>query len=256
VLRRAAPYAAATLLLILAFSAVVHAYARSLIYPGSPVPFPPGAPVVSYTAADGQPLRGALVRSGREGAPAVLYFHGNAESAAQNLPLAELLAARGIDTFLAEYRGYGGLTGKPTEEGLLADAAAARRALGVPPERLVIVGRSLGTGPAVALATRERCAHLVLISPYTSLVDMGRLMVGPVASLLMPDRFDSLSLAPSLTFPVTIVHGTHDQVIPYAMGQRLAKAIPGARLVTLACGHNDIPGLPEILIAAAADRKS
>src|SRR5207302_6071753 len=100
---------------------------------------------------DGQTLIGAWCRSGSPGAPAILFFHGNGESAAQNVPFGLELAALGYDVFLAEYRGYGGLPGSPTEAGIYLDAAAALAAMNVPDDRLILAGRSLGTGVAVEL---------------------------------------------------------------------------------------------------------
>src|SRR5439155_12397465 len=141
----------------------LRAYARSVLFPGSSIPLPSSRDLreetrlVDYASADGTRLRGAWTRSGREGAPTVLFFHGNAESAAQNLPFAAALARLGVDSFLAEYRGYGGLSGTPTETSLYADALAARemlRSSGVGADRLVLAGRSLGTGVAVELAAR------------------------------------------------------------------------------------------------------
>src|SRR5215213_10791081 len=112
----------------------LHRFARSMIYPGSPVPFPraeelarrlPTARLIEYRSADGIALQGVLVPASDPAAPVAVYFHGNAESAAQNFPFAVDLASHGISVFLAEYRGYGGLDGVPTEDGLYADGEAA-----------------------------------------------------------------------------------------------------------------------------------
>ena len=154
----------------------------------------------------------------------------------QNLPLAEELARHGIDTFLAEYRGYSGLPGRPTETGLYQDAEAALRAFSA--KRLncpvvVLVGRSLGSGVAVEIASRRPPRLLILVSPYTSLVDMGRSLVGPLAPLLVPDRFDNLSKIAALTCPIVIVHGTRDEVVPFEMGRRLAAAGRNVRFIPL-----------------------
>ena len=236
-----------------------HRFARSMIYPGSPVPFPraeelarrlPGARVIDYRSADGIDLRGALVPAADPAAPVAVYFHGNAESAAQNLPFAVDLAGRGIGVFLAEYRGFGGLEGEPTEDGLYADGDAAVEAVqaaGVTPERLVLMGRSLGSGVATELAVRHPCALLVLISPYTSMVDMGRIIAGPAATLAVPDRYDNLDKIARVRCPAVILHGTRDEVIPIRMGRALAAAAPGVTLVEVPeASHNDFPGLEEI----------
>jgi fermentation-respiration switch protein FrsA (DUF1100 family) len=238
---------------------VLRLFARSVIYPRPRVPFPSesqlasrseNARLVAYETAGGISSKGIVVRA-RSGADArVLYFHGNAESAVQNLPLAEELARHGIDTFLAEYRGYSGLPGRPTETGLYQDAEAALRAFGEGPDLpgLVVVGRSLGSGVAVEIASRRPPRLLILISPYTSLVDMGRSLVGGLAPVLVPDRFDNLSKIAALKCPIVIIHGTRDEVVPFEMGRRLAAAGQNVRFIPLeGRTHNDLPELPRLI---------
>ncbi len=245
----------------------IHRFARSMIYPGSPVPFPraedlarrlPGARLIDYRSADGIALRGALVLAADPAAPVAVYFHGNAESAAQNLPLAAALASHGIGVFLAEFRGYGGLEGTPTEDGLYADGEAAVEAVlaaGVRPERLLLIGRSLGSGIATELALRRPFALLVLISPYTSMVDMGRGLAGPVATLVVPDRYDNLAKIARVRCPVVIFHGTRDEVVPVAMGRALAAAAAGITFVEVpSASHNDFPGLEELVVREIGKR--
>jgi hypothetical protein len=240
---------------------VLRLFARSVIYPRPRVPFPSesqlasrsgNAQLVAYETAGGISSKGIVVRSGPGADARVLYFHGNAESAVQNLPLGEELARHGIDTFLAEYRGYSGLPGRPTETGLYQDAEAALGAFGEGPDLpgLVLVGRSLGSGVAVEIASRRPPRLLILVSPYTSLVDMGRSLVGPLAPLLVPDRFDSLSKIAGLTCPVVIVHGTRDEVVPFEMGRRLASAGRNVRFIPVeGRTHNDLPELPRLLVS-------
>jgi len=229
---------------------------RSMIFPASQGSFREpregeGWSVVRYETADGIRLAGGWFPPSPPGRPVLLYFHGNAEAAAQNLPLAASLRARGLGVFLAEYRGYGGLAGSPSEKGLYADGEAALaelRRIGMPPERVVLVGRSLGSGVAVELATRHTVAAVVLVSAYTSIVDMGRTVAGPLARLVICDRFDSLSKIGRVASPVVLLHGTHDDVVPVEMGRRLAAARPGARYVEVSqATHNDFPGLAELL---------
>jgi hypothetical protein len=232
------------------------ALVRSMIFPASGIRFPePGAGepwrVVRYETVDGIRLAGAFFAPPSPDRPVVLYFHGNAEAAAQNLPLANELHTRGLGVFLAEYRGYGGLAGSPSEKGLYADGEAALAELGrlgVPPARVVLVGRSLGSGVAVELAMRHRVAAVVLISAYTSIVDMGRTVAGPLAPLVIRDRFDSLSKIARVASPIVLLHGTRDDVVPVTMGRRLAAARPGVRWVEVPeATHNDFPRLAELL---------
>jgi uncharacterized protein len=234
-------------------------FARAMIYPGSPAAFPrdlerriPGAALLSYHSSDGTKLEGALLHSDDPGGPVAVYFHGNAESSAQALSWAGTFTRNGIGLFLPEVRGFGGLPGRPTEKHLYEDVDAALEALraaGIGPERTILLGRSLGTGLAVELALRQPCAKLILVSPYTSMVDLGRLTAGPLAPLVIPDRYDSLSKIGRVRMPIVILHGTRDEVIPVRMGRALAAAAPGARLIEVPeAKHNEFPGLEELLI--------
>lgn len=243
---------------------LLRAYSRTLMYPGFGVAFPPleelarhtpGASLVPYAAPGGPALTGALVRarpSEGESRRVIVWFHGNAESAAGYLPLASGFADAGFDVFLAEYRGYGGNAGRPSEAGLYADGEAALDALsklGYRPAEVVLVGNSLGTGVAAELAVRRPPALLLLISPFTSAVDMGRTIAGPLAPLLVADRFDTLSKIGRVRSPVVILHGALDEIVPVTMGRRLAAACPGARYVEVpGASHNDFPGLPKLIV--------
>lgn len=247
----------AAILVSVALSAVMlTSLVRSMIFPAAQTPFPEprageGWSVARYETTDGVRLAGASFPAPSSDAPVLLYFHGNAEAAAHNLLLADDLRARGFGVFLAEYRGYGGLPGSPSEEGLYADGEAALSELarlGIPPSRVVLVGRSLGSGVAVELATRHRVAAVVLVSAYTSLVDMGRIVAGPLAPFVVRDRFDSLSKVGHVGAPLVLLHGSLDDVVPVAMGRRLAAARPDARWVEVAgTSHNEFPGLAALV---------
>lgn len=245
------------LLVLVLLTGCLRLLSRSMMYPGSPVPFPPEADLarrfpqarlVDYEATDGAPLKGALFQRPGSQAPLVVHFHGNGESAAQNLDFAEELFDRGLDVFLAEYRGFGGLPGRPTESNLYADGEGALKALqaaGIPPERIVLLGRSLGSGIATELAVRHPCRQLILVSPYTSMVDMGKLIAGPLANFAVADRYNNLAKIRRVCCPVVILHGTRDEVIPVRMGRKLAAAA-GVELIEVPeASHNSFPGLEE-----------
>ncbi len=264
---------AATIATAMAATAVVagvailalRSWARSMTFPGSSVAIPeedelsrsfPGSSLVRYAAPGGPTLTGALVRTrlrpAAESRRLIVWFHGNAESAAGYLPFASRFAGSGFDVFLPEYRGYGGNAGHPSEAGLYADGDAALDALanlGYRPAEVVLVGNSLGTGVAAELAVRRPPALLILISPFTSAIEMGRKMAGPLAPLLVPDRFDTLSKIGRVRSPVVVLHGALDEIVPVTMGRRLAASRPGTRYVEVAgAGHNDFPGLPELVL--------
>jgi pimeloyl-ACP methyl ester carboxylesterase len=93
------------------------------------------------------------------------------------------------------------------------------------------------------MAARGRGATLVLVTPYTSMTDMGeqvtsRFPILPVR-LLMRERFATLEKAPRIAVPTLVLHGTDDELVPYAMGRRIAAALPRARLVTVPGGHHN-----------------
>lgn len=164
----------------------------------------------------------------RRGQPTVLFLHGNAGEIGKrpNRYLAYQQAGFGV-AFLS-WRGFGGSTGSPTEDGLILDAVTAYDWVieqGVQPDDLFIIGESLGTGPAVQLAALRPNAGLILGAPYASTVEIaaGQYPWLPVR-LLMKDQYRSIEHIPAVTSPILILHGTEDRVIPFASGQKLFEA--------------------------------
>ena len=107
----------------------------------------------------------------------------------------------------------------------------------------MLFGESLGTGVAAEMAARGRGAALVLVTPYTSIPDIGehltsRFPILPVR-LLMREQFATLEKAPRIAVPALVLHGTDDEVVPFAMGQRVAAALPRGRLVSVPGGHHN-----------------
>lgn len=113
---------------------------------------------------------------------------------------------------------------------------------GIGPQQVALVGISLGTGVAAEMAVRGRAASLILVSPYTSITAMAARVVPFLPTRwVCPDRFDTLSKAPRLRVPTLVIHGDSDEVVPFAMGQQVAAAIPGATLrVVRGAHHNDL----------------
>ncbi len=178
----------------------------------------------------------------------VLHFHGNGEQLASTEWFAVQWAERGVGFVAVEYPGYGLAKdkGPASEETIVRAAEAARRyvrdVLGVSDERLVLSGQSLGSGPAVRLASEGVGAKVVLFTPYTSLPDVGaRVLPFVPVRWLMRDRFDSAARAALVRQPVLVVHGTDDEVVPFELGEALSKALPSARLLRIEGGHhNDV----------------
>jgi len=154
----------------------------------------------------------------------ILYFHGNGDVLALRVPRLREIFADGTGLVALSYRGYAGSTGQPTEQGLHADAAAAYAfaAARYEPERIVVWGFSLGTGPAVALASNRPIGKLILEAPYTSTADVAAaaLPFMPVR-LLMKDQFRSDTLIGKVTVPLLVMHGERDPGISIRLGERL-----------------------------------
>ncbi len=188
----------------------------------------------------------ALFGAPRDQKPVIVHFHGNGEELVDTSGLARELVSRGFGVLFVEYPGYGISKGQPTNEHAIYDAAErALRELddrGFGPDRIVLVGQSLGSGVAAEMAVRSKGARLVLISPYTSIPDMVRRYLPIVpAQLLVRDRFDTFEKASSIRVPTLVVHGATDKLVPVEMGHQVASAIAGAELLILdGAGHNDV----------------
>jgi fermentation-respiration switch protein FrsA (DUF1100 family) len=156
--------------------------------------------------------------------PVVIFFHGNGEVIAWRVPRFRELTAGGIGLVAVSYRGYGGSSGSPSEAGLIADAdaaytfAAARYA----PERIVPWGYSLGSGVAVALASKHQVGKLILEAPFTSAADIGAAAFPylPVRWLLK-DGFHSDERIGAVRAPLLVMHGEKDTVVPIRFGAKL-----------------------------------
>lgn len=176
-------------------------------------------------------------------APLLLFFHGNAELAEHWLDAFEEPRRRGWAALLVEYPGYGRCTGSPSEGSITAAARAAFEWASHDPrvdrDRIVAYGRSLGGAAAASLAGNHPLAALVLESSFTSVPEVAG--IGGPARWLVVDRFDNLAALARHRGPLLVLHGRTDPVIPFAHGQRLAAAVPGARFVEMPCGHNDCP---------------
>lgn len=195
-----------------------------------PAPETPGLTGVarlSLPTPDGETL--VLWLSPPEGdRPTILFLHGNAGEIADRADRFAFYQARGFGVAFLSWRGYGGSTGSPSEAGLLTDAKAAYdhlRGLGIAPDRIILVGESLGTGPAVITAAANPVAAVVLEAPYSAAVDIARqaypwLPVG----LLMKDQFRSRDHIAAINAPLLVLHGEADRVIPQGFGRRLFDA--------------------------------
>lgn len=191
-------------------------------------------------------LRGVVpLKSGPDGPLVVLHFHGNAGNISHRLPKLRIFRGIGMSALLVDYRGYGKSKGRPSEKGTYLDGEAAAdylvREKGVPLERIVYLGTSLGGAVALETALRRPPRALILESAFTSTADMGRILLPflPV-KLLVRHKYDNIGKIPRLKTPVLVLHSPEDDIIPFEMGRRLFEAAPEPKsFAELSGDHNE-----------------
>ena len=228
----------------LAVCAMVFFQQRAMIY--YPQPAAPGAPAERVTlAADGAELVVTLRR--HNGPRALVYFGGNAEDVSANLPsLPHAFPDHAV--YLMNYRGYGGSTGSPSEPALRADAFLLFDKVHAEHPQVTVMGRSLGSGLAVQVASERPVERLILVTPFESLSGLGAALFPylPVPWLLL-DKYESGRYAPLVQAPTLIVAAERDEVIPRWSTDRLhARFSPGTAImkVITGAGHNTISESP------------
>jgi len=225
--------------------AMLYFWQRSLIYFPQARDAGGGAGLLTLSRDGERILVTTRERQGRE---ALIYFGGNAEDVSQNLPeFARMFPDHAI--YLMHYRGYGGSSGRPSEIALVGDGLALLERVRAAHERVVVVGRSLGSGVAVRLAAEGQVERLVLMTPFDSLLGIAaeQFPYLPVRWLL-EDRFESGRFASSISAPSLLIAAEHDEVIPrwstellrtrFSPGVATYAVVPGE-------GHNSIGANPE-----------
>jgi len=207
----------------------------------------PDTTEIRITAYDGTRLHGWLRHPAREkeARGLVIYFGGNAEEVSGQMHDASMLEPWSFAA--VNYRGFGLSEGRPSEEALTADALAIHGWLAkredIDPDRIVVFGRSLGSGVAVQLAAHRPVRAVVLVSPFDSLRRIARKQypIVPV-SLLLKHPFDSLAHAADIKAPLLVIAGERDGLIPPEYSRRLHDVWAGPKQWVLFSGadHNDI----------------
>lgn len=204
---------------------------------------------VSYRSLDGTRLTAWLIPAAAKDSSGLwmLICHGNYGNIGygQRPHFYAYMRDLGLNLMAFDYRGFGASEGAPSEAGLYADAQASynflRDSLGVPPNRIVIFGHSLGSGVAIELATRVPNAGVVVEGAYTTVPSVGQAAYPwlPV-NLIMSNRFASIDKVRALTVPKLFIHSPEDDVIPYSFGQALfAAAAEPKRFQSVRGGHMD-----------------
>jgi uncharacterized protein len=202
----------------------------------------PSMTALKTEAADGVAVTHWLAPASA-GRPTAVLFHGNGGAVGDLMPWAEALQSAGFGVVLADYRGYSGNPGAPSETGLYADARALLAALnrgGIADRDIVLFGWSLGSGVATEIALEHHVRALILLAPSDSVVDVAaRHYPWVPVRALMWDRFESRGKIAAVDAPVMIVHGTADAVVPVERGRALFAAAqePKRLLILPQIGH-------------------
>jgi len=155
----------------------------------------------------------------------ILFLHGNAGSLENRIHKINHFKDMKVNFLIIAWRGFSGNSGKPTENGLYEDAKSAVRWLnskGVSENNIIIYGESLGTGIATEIAQNKKFAGVILESPFTSMVDVGKSKYPylPVRALLK-DKYDSDKKIKNISSPILIMHGKIDNIVPFKMGKKM-----------------------------------
>lgn len=227
---------------------------RKLIFfpPRYPAGFPPAHTYENDVAevwlktVDGVKIN-AFYHEQPESKQVILWLHGNAENIGYGLNHLRTLAKLGVNILAVDYRGYGKSEGKPNESGVYHDADAAYDYLvkerHFRPDDIIVYGHSLGGAVGVNLASRRPCGGLIVASSFTNARAMTReIFALPLVGHLVKSKFDSEKRIRNVHVPILIVHGTRDDVVPFAMGQKLFDAAPEPKRFYRmeGGGHNDL----------------
>jgi len=215
---------------------------------------PPGVEERWITTDDGIRLHAWFAPPPPSG-PTLVWSHGNGGNIGGRAEVLLALVDAGVGVLAYDYRGYGKSGGRPSEAGVYRDVLAAYDALrvtGIPAERLVAFGESLGGAVSIRLAVERPCAGVAVVSTFTRLADVARVHYGALAAMAA-GRFDSLALVGRLGVPLFMAHGDEDEVVPYELGTALYAAAPEPKRFLRATGahHNDVFGAPGLIDAIA-----
>ncbi|MBN1493890.1 MAG: alpha/beta hydrolase [Candidatus Omnitrophica bacterium] len=200
---------------------------------------------VRFKTEDDVTLAGWYVPA-RDPKGTVLFSHGNAANISHRLDTIHIINSLGYDIFLYDYRGYGASEGgHPTEQGTYYDVQGAWDYLtngkGIPPERIIIWGRSLGASVAAWLAQNVSPRALIIESGFSSTAELGAEMYPflPVRRLCR-FKYETAHYAAHARCPVLVVHSPDDRLIPFHHGKRIFEQAAGPKeFLEIAGGHND-----------------
>jgi len=217
---------------------------RMIVYPiaylhDREAPFLPAGWKEIGTGREGEDLRAYIHHDPSPEAPVLVVLHGNAATPFSIASTAAPWTRAGWTVVVPEYPGYADAPGTPDEKGIISSAIASWDHVvreGAPPERVVVLGNSIGTGPAVALAAARRPAMLMIVSGPSSMSGLMREKIPLLPDALVWDDWENQRRLSGVRAPVRIWHGRKDAVIPYEHGMRLARTA-GTSVAGRDAGH-------------------
>ena len=198
---------------------------------------------LTITTFDNVKLNGWLIPAPSATA-IVIFLHGNAGNIGDRLGKIDMFHKLGVNTLIIDYRGYGKSEGRPSENGVYADALAAYDYIKSRPDlteqKIVAFGASLGGAVAVDLAARRKLDGVIIDSSFSSAADMAKTIYPFIPTILIKTKLDSSSKIGRIKIPKLFFHSPEDDVVPFVLGDKLyQQAAPPKKFVTISGGHND-----------------
>lgn len=235
------------ILIVFIVGYVKYMESRVIFYPMKGIEFTPEPLGLSFedvylTAKDGIKLNGWFIPKA-EARYTVLFCHGNAGNIGHRLEKIVLLRKLDLNFFIIDYRGYGRSQGRPSEKGLYLDAQAAYDYLvnerQVQPEKIILLGESLGCAAVIDLGARQRIGGLIVEGAFTRGRDMAKQIYPFLPAFLFSDNFNNLAKIKRITAPKLFIHSKNDEIVPYELAKRLYQASsPPKEFAELIGGHN------------------
>lgn len=223
-------------------------FANRLVFPAPPPGYKDSPDLLKFSYNEAGERVSMVYLDQPQARRLIFYHHGNGEDLHSILPRLQALREMGFAVLAWDYPGYGTSDGSPTQKGIKEIAEQILTAIpdqfGYPVEHTLLYGRSVGSGPAIDLATRHPVAGLIIEGAFTSIF-----RVGIKYNILPWDIFDNLAIIDEISCPVLLLHGSDDQVVPFSHSQTLLERAPTPKFFSWFSGggHNDLlDAYPEI----------
>ena len=215
-------------IIYLTFAIIIYTQVEKLIFLPPPSTYQDTEEIIKLTSKDGTKLS-AIYLSNPNAKYTILHAHGNASDLGMIKPRLEELKDIGLNVLAYDYRGYGTSEGKPSEQNAYKDIDTAynylTQKLNIPPQKIILFGRSVGGGSTIDLAVRKPVAGLITESTFTSIFKV------KIPIKILPfDKFNNLKKISKVKCPVLIMHGKLDEVVPFNHGEQLFKQAPEPKL--------------------------